>query len=175
MKLALLADIRDEKIHYLVEEADVLVTLGDLHPQDVPETDIPHLYVHGNHDSPKVPFASRPGRHNLHLRTADVQGVIFGGFQGSLRYKPKGWFLYEEDEVESLLKGFPPVDVFIAHAPCTPLEIRDTVHDGFRAFDDYIVRAQPRLFLCGHVHQSKEVTLLETRCISIYGAALIEL
>ncbi len=175
MKIAVLADKPYPAIAELAASADVLVTLGDLYPVDVPDVAVPHLYVYGNHDSPHLPFSARPGRYDLHLKLKTVGGVTFGGFQGSGRYKPRGHFLYSDEEVAELLECFPAVDVFLAHAPCTALEIADGVHDGFPAFDRYLRRAAPRLFLCGHVHVSREAMVGSTRCVSVYGAAMIEL
>jgi Icc-related predicted phosphoesterase len=173
MKLALLADRSDPKVHDFIVGADVFVTLGDLHPAEVPNVDVPHLFVCGNHDSPNEPFPDVRKRHDLHLRVVRIGGVCFGGFQGSRRYKPKGHYLYDDHEVADLLAEMPEVDVFVAHAPCTTLGINDGVHDGFRAFDHFIERAQPRLFLCGHVHRKQEVIMGRTRCVSVWGAGEI--
>lgn len=174
MKIAVLADTPDPKIREHLSGADVLVTLGDLHPIEVPVVEpVPHLYVYGNHDSPHQPFASSPNRRDLHLRVVVIGGVAFGGFQGSVKYKPKGHYLYDDDEVASLLDGFPAVDVFVAHAPCSKLGFNDGVHDGFAAFDGYIGRTQPKLFICGHVHRTRTVILGRTRCVSLYGAASV--
>lgn len=171
MKLALVADRADPKVHAHLVGADVFVTLGDLHPSEVPAVHgIPHLYVYGNHDSPHAPLADPLNRHDLHLRVVQIGGVLFGGFQGSVKYKPRGHFLYDDEEVQALLEHFPAVDVFVAHAPCTALGIQDGVHDGFRAFDQYIERARPKLFVCGHVHRHEEVMLGATRCLSVFGA-----
>jgi Icc-related predicted phosphoesterase len=175
MKLALLADRADPKLKEKLVGADALVTLGDLHPAEVPIVDLPHLFVHGNHDSPNEPFPQALDRHDLHLRVVRIGSVSFGGFQGSMKYKPKGHYLYDDGEVAALLDGFPAVDVFVAHAPCTTLGINDGVHDGFRAFDEYIQRARPKLFLCGHVHRKQEVMMGRTRCVSVYGAGEVVL
>jgi Icc-related predicted phosphoesterase len=173
MKLAVLADTPDPAILQMVKDADVLITLGDLHPAEVPTVQIPHLFVYGNHDSPHQPFERRPLRHDLHLMVIRIGGVYFGGFQGSRRYKPKGHYLYDDDEVADLLKGFPAVDVFLAHAPITELGIDDGIHDGFGAFDAYIRRTRPGLFLCGHVHRNRKIVIGPTRCMSVYAAQMV--
>ena len=58
------------------------------------------LAVKGNHDGAGVfpePIL------DLHLRTVTIGGVIFGGFGGAWRYKPRGNHLYEQEEVSEAL------------------------------------------------------------------------
>jgi hypothetical protein len=69
------------------------------------------LAVKGNHDSSgdfPAPI------HDLHLNRVQLRGLWFGGFCGSWKYKPRGNYLFEQDEAESLLSEFAPVDVFVA-------------------------------------------------------------
>lgn len=94
-------------------ETEVLVCLGDLAESTLSmafERYAPKMAsgVKGNHDS-AAPFPDfiRP----LHLKLEIHQGVRFGGFGGSWKYKPKGHHLYEQEEVARLLKNFPRVDV----------------------------------------------------------------
>ncbi len=68
--------------------------------------------VKGNHDY-DAPFDPRIT--DLHLKTVEIDGLTFGGFGGSWRYKPKGAFLFEQDEVSTALSAFPRVDIFVAH------------------------------------------------------------
>ena len=176
LRVAILTDHPDDRIASYCHNADVLVTLGDLYPQDIPDVAIPHLYVHGNHDNPATPLADAPGRHNLHLRTVAVDGVTFGGFEGSPRYKPRGHYLYDDEEVARLLADLPRPDVLLTHAPATCLETPgDAVHRGFPAFDDYIERVAPAYHLCGHVHDERVARLGGTVCLSYYGATLLKL
>jgi len=87
------------------EGADVLISCGDVADhvilQAAKATGCAHiLAVKGNHDSAEpfeVPIL------DLHLATQTIDGVRFGGFQGSWKYKPRGHYLYEEREVEKLL------------------------------------------------------------------------
>jgi hypothetical protein len=85
---------------------------------------------------------------DLHLNRVDVLGLTFGGFEGSWKYKPRGNYLYEQDEVEEALKEFPAVDVFVAHN--SPRGIRDKddeTHYGFDAFNAYISLRRPKIFI----------------------------
>lgn len=176
IKIAILTDQPDDRIEDYCREAQILVTLGDLYPVDVPDVDIPHLYVHGNHDPPRMPFEARPNRHDLHLATVEINGVTFGGFEGAPKYKPRGHYLYDDDQVVELLEDFPPVDVFICHAPPTVLETPgDPVHRGFTAFDKYIERTAPVYCLCGHVHAHRVARVGRSVCMSFFGASSLEL
>ena len=176
LKVAVLTDRPDKDIVRLCGIADVLVTLGDLYPSDVPEVAIPHVYVYGNHDSPSSPFAPAPNRHHAHLQVVEVGGIRFGGYQGSHRYKPKGHYLYDDEQAAAELEAFPAVDVFLSHATPTCLETAgDEVHRGTAAFDDYLRRTRPAYALSGHVHARRVARLGDTVCMSFFRAALIEL
>jgi len=154
------------------ERADVLISCGDMADQVILQTaeatQCSRVFaVKGNHDgagSFPTPIA------DLHLRTENIGGLSFGGVRGSWRYKPRGHFLYDEDEVAEFLATFPPVDVFVAHNSPRHIHDRDDeVHLGFEAFVGYIRRAQPRFFFHGHQHISEETRIDETRVIGVYG------
>ena len=178
MKLLVLAD--DDSVRHTIqtERADVLVSCGDIYEsiilQVAQSTQCPRiLAVKGNHDSGE-PFPAPIV--DLHLVTHTVDGVRFGGFQGSWRYKPRGHFLYERTEVEQLLASFPPVDVFVAHNSPRHVHDRDDgVHFGFEAFVRYIERVQPRWFIHGHQHIDQETRVGDTRVIGVYGQRLLTL
>ena len=170
--LAIIADDDSPKLLSKIERASILIACGDLHDAfilDAAErcacTTI--LAVKGNHDGAGAfpePIL------NLHLRTVTISGVIFGGFGGAWRYKPRGNHLYEQEEVSEALSQFPAVDVFVAHNSPRGIHDRDDdVHTGFDAFRDYIVRSQPRLFIHGHQHFNGETTKGHTRVIGCYG------
>ncbi len=156
---------------------DLLVSCGDL-PDDL-ILEIANrsncwqiLAVKGNHDSSGR--FSRPIQ-DLHFNIVEIKGLLFGGCAGAWKYKPKGNFLFEQREVTSMLSSFPAVDVFVAHN--SPLKIHDKddgVHVGFEAFNSYIDRARPRLFLHGHHHISAETILGRTRVVGTYGSRLID-
>ena len=160
------------------ERADTLVSCGDLGDQTIltaaQAVGCRRVFaVKGNHDS-GGPFLTPIA--DLHLRIEEFGGLRFGGFNGSWRYKPRGHFLYEQDEVERQLAAFPPVDVFVAHnSPRHVHDRDDEVHFGFEAFNGYIRRAQPRLFLHGHQHINQETLVGRTRVVGIYGVSMFDL
>lgn len=152
-----------------------MVSCGDV-PRDVLERIVaryggPCLGVLGNHD----PALASALLCEVHLKVAEVGGVTFGGCEGSRRYKPRGHHLYEDAEVEALLRGFPRVDVFVAHNPPAGIhDAPDDVHNGFVAFTRYIEEQQPALFLHGHVHRSAETVVGRTRVVAVLGARMVE-
>lgn len=153
MNLLLLADDDGVRHGLAAQPADLVVSLGDVADlvilEAAKQAQCRHIFaVKGNHDSGE-PFP--PPIIDLHLAVQTVDGVRFGGFNGSWRSKPVGHYLYEQEEVANLLVGFPTVDVFVAHNSPRNIHERDTeVHVGFEAFNNYIERAQPRLFIHGH-------------------------
>jgi len=172
VNLLIIAD--DEFVGRRVPECsvDLLISCGDL-PDEVilavaercgcRET----LAVKGNHDY-SSPF--RPPIRDLHLATITYQGVRFGGFCGSWKYKPIGNYLFEQHEVEQLLEGFRAVDVFVAHnSPRLIHDCDDEVHIGFTGFNSYLAAANPKLFLHGHQHREVETLAGNTRVIGTFG------
>ena len=121
--------------------ADLLVSLGDLWDSTIENAQSTYgcsttFAVKGNHDS----AGSFPQNiTNLHLSVVEYSGLVFGGFGGSWKYKPRGHHLHEQWEVANALHSFPVVDVFIAHNSPRGIHERDSdVHQGFDAFPDYI-------------------------------------
>ena len=172
MKVLIIAD--DEFVGRRIPDgqADLVVSLGDM-----PDSVIlavagkcqcrEILAVKGNHDS-SAPFP--PPIRDLHLTAFQFQGLTFGGFCGSWKYKPRGNYLFEQDEVERHMASFPPVDVFVAHnSPRFIHDRDDEVHIGFVAFSNYLARARPKYFLHGHQHHNEETTVGTTRVIGTFG------
>ena len=177
MLALILADIDDIHWHGGTGQADLVLSLGDIDDNLLCEAAEAFqcktiLAVRGNHDR-SGPFPD--GVTNLHLAPVTFAGLRFGGFQGCWKYKPRGNYLYEESEVADALRDFPGVDIFCAHNS-PPIHAKaDDTHTGFDAFADYIARHQPRLFLHGHQHLTKETTIGRTRVMGIYGSQLLTL
>lgn len=178
MVVTVIADDEELMKNLPGDSADVLVSCGDLGDQTIltvmQAVKSRRVFaVKGNHDSGgpfPVPIT------DLHLRIEESSGLRFGGFNGSWCYKPRGHFLYEQDEVERQLAAFPPVDVFVAHnSPRHVHDRDDEVHIGFEAFNGYIRRVQPFLFLHGHQHVNQETLVGRTRVVGIYGVRTFNL
>lgn len=178
MRALVIAD-DDSLVGHLGEpEADVLISLGDLWDATISKASERCWYsrvfaVKGNHDS-AAPFEE--GIDDLHLNVVEFGGLRFGGFCGSWKYKPRGHHMFEQFEVEDLLRSFPAVDVFVAHNSPAGIHERDTdIHQGFAAFNHYIERVQPALFLHGHQHENVVSKIGRTQVTGVYGERLIDL
>ena len=177
MRILAIADIDDLRWKGGVGRADLLISCGDVSDPVILEAaeayQCPRIFaVKGNHDFP-APFPHPII--DLHLRVETYVGMRFGGFNGSWKYKPRGHYLYEQEEAADLLKGFPPVDIFIAHnSPRGVHDKEDGIHPGFEALRAYIQSARPRLLIHGHQHVDSETQLMGTKVLGVYGHRLIE-
>ncbi|EKD43518.1 MAG: metallophosphoesterase [uncultured bacterium] len=184
MNILAIADRKPSKsISRLITEnnVDIICTLGDLEYFDIHELedvkDIPKIGVYGNHCSGN--YFEQLGIKNMHLQTFEYKGVIFGGFEGSLKYKESKYAkMYTQEEAVALMKDFPTVDVFLAHSP--PFGINDeagsTSHQGLIALKDYVENKKPKYFLHGHTYPTFEnlVTKHEdTNIVYVFGDKII--
>jgi|ERR1039458_6011331 Icc-related predicted phosphoesterase len=178
MRVLILADIDDLRWQHGTGQADLILSLGDIADCLILEAaeafGAPPIFaVKGNHDT-STPFPE--GITDLHLRTVEFGGLVFGGFNGSWKYKPRGHFLYEQDEVTYLLKGFSRVDVFVSHnSPRHIHDKEDETHYGFEALEAYVTEKRPSLFFHGHQHVNKETEVGKTRIVGVYGHRVFEL
>ena len=186
MKILAISDRKPKQsIKELVNEhnVEIIITLGDLTYFDLIElkdiNKIPKIGVYGNHDSGK--YFEELGILNLHLNIFDYNGLKFGGFQGSVRYKENPYaIMYTQEEALELLKDFPHVDVFCAHSPPYGIndDPNDLAHTGLIALRKYIEEKRPSYFLHGHTYpQENEITqkYLETTIIYVFGEKIIEI
>ncbi len=177
MKILVIADIDDLRWKGGDGQADLLISCGDV--SDPVILGAAEAYqcsrifaVKGNHDFP-APFPQPIV--DLHLHVESYGGMAFGGFNGSWKYKSKGFYMYEQEDAMDLLNGFPPVDIFVSHnAPRSTHDKEDGIHPGFDALRSYIQSAQPRLLIHGHQHLNMETRSTGTRVLGVYGHRLIE-
>jgi len=170
----------DDRVGHIqaCDDVDFLICLGDLYDVTIEraiDTYAPEhvLAIRGNHDV--ITALPRPAQ-DLHLKFVEIDGIRFGGFSGSWKYKHRGHHMYEQDEAIKLLKDFPAVDVFIAHNSPRSIHERDsTVHQGFDAFLDYIDRVKPRYFLHGHQHLNVTSWRGDTQIVGVYGERLLSI
>ena len=188
---------------------DLVLGCGDL-PFDyleyiVSRTDVPLLYVPGNHDPSLVPpdltwmplravVPPGPGPEgcvNIDGRIVEVGGLRIAGLGGSLRYKA-GDNQYSQGQMDrralklefrarlSRVRNGRKLDVLVTHAPPFGLaEAVDSAHVGFVAFVRLIRSFHPLLAVHGHVHPYgrtlPERKLGATRVINVVPSRLITL
>lgn len=174
MKILAIADRPPRKsIREIVseEKIDLIITLGDLEHTEIAElefvTNIPKIGVYGNHCTPG--YMELLGITDIHLKITEINGVTFGGFEGSHKYKKDEFAkMYTQDEVSRLMNDFPYVDVFIAHSPPAGINDEDDpAHQGLLALRHYIDRQKPKYFLHGHTYPTQENLVTEYSGIQI--------
>ena len=178
MRILILGDMDDLIWRGETGQADLVVSVGDISEGLIMEAAAAHacttiFAVKGNHDLP-APF--QKGITDLHLNCAKLCGLTFGGLRGAWKYKPKGHFLYDQEEAERMLAEFPPVDVLISHN--SPLGIHDRpdgIHTGFSGLLNYVERQEPRVHIHGHQHQNIETMVGKTRVLGVYGYRVLEM
>ncbi len=141
--------------------------------------DVPFFYVRGNHDkivelNTHGELTGPTGGMNLHRKVLYYRGLILGGVEGSLRYRP-GPFQYSQRQMWLNIFSLVPamlfnrlshgryLDIFISHAPPYGVhDMPDLVHTGIKAFRWLIDVFQPAYFFHGHVHVYRPDTIRET-------------
>jgi len=124
----------------------------------------PAVFVPGNHDLADP----APSGHGINAdgRVARVAGLRIAGLGGAGPEAHGFPYEWTEDQaaasLRGLLDGGPEVDILLSHAPPAdgPLDrIFSGRHVGSRAVGEWIDRARPRLFVCGHIHEAWGVAL----------------
>ena len=134
--------------------------VGDCIPA-LSEIAAPAVLVPGNNESfeeLQEPCRLWKGATVLHGTGTVIGGTTFWGVGGGIPVTPFGDWSYDfaEDEAQILLAGCPAGAVLVAHSP--PAGVVDVSssgrHLGSEAVRDAVVRIQPRLVVCGHIHAS---------------------
>ena len=94
----------------------------------------------------------------LHGETAQADGATLFGLGGGIPTTPWDWsFDLDEEEAAAALEGCPDgVDLLVLHSPpyghCDASGSGD--HFGSRALAEAIEAKQPKVAVCGHIHES---------------------
>jgi Icc-related predicted phosphoesterase len=181
-------------------DVDMVLSCGDL-PYYYMEfvvsvLNVPGLYVHGNHDQPEHKSDGRvleqPGGWiDVDRRTVGVKGVLIGGLEGCLRYRPGVPYQYTESSMRLRALQMIPylllnrarygryLDVLITHAP--PLGIHDgpdRPHLGFEVFLWLMRQFRPRYLLHGHKHnygrETRQSQYQDTQVVNTHPYQVIE-
>lgn len=186
MKILAIADRAPrEKIKLILDKnpVDLICTLGDLDQFSLTGladiNNIPKLGVYGNHCSGM--YFKPLGIINMHLKIFEFGGIVFGGFEGCVRYKKDSYAkMYTQEEVFELLKDFPRVDVMLVHCPPYGVndEQEDSAHQGYKALREYAVRKKPKYLLHGHTYPTADTIVkkfIDTEIIYVYEDKIIDL
>jgi len=151
------------------EDADVVLGVGDFASvhSGLDETIAvlrrltkPAVLVPGNNETEDALRAACDGWEGvavLHGESTEISGVPFFGLGGGVPVTPRDWsFDLTEEEAAAKLAGCPEGCVLAVHSP--PRGYVDVSgageHLGSVAVLDAIVAKEPRLALCGHIHES---------------------
>ncbi|HEX4595618.1 MAG TPA: metallophosphoesterase [Bryobacteraceae bacterium] len=173
MKLLIFSDIHGDKAaleKLMATEADYYFAAGDLANWGRGLDDLgpilekrgDRMYViPGNHESAAdiAGFCRKYGFHDFHGQTIEIAGhKIAGlGYSNPTPFNTPGE--YSEEELAATLDKFSnaPPAVLICHAPPKGTRLDragEGQHYGSTAVRDFIERAQPQYFYCGHIHEA---------------------
>jgi len=159
--------------------------------------DVPLLFVRGNHDkniehTEAGPCSAPAGAVDLHRRALSVNGLLFAGVEGSLKYN-RGPFQYSQSDMWSHIFQLVPamminkarygryLDVFVSHAPPRGIHDKtDLPHQGIDAFRWLLQLFKPAYHFHGHIHiyrpgEITETRFERTRVINTYGYKMTEI
>lgn len=134
----------------------------------------PFVVVPGNAESDEeLRAAANPGMTVLHGSGAEVGGLRLFGLGYGVPVTPFGSWSCDltEDRAAEMLAGCEKADILIVHSP--PKGVADVTSAGqsvgSTAIRDAIARIQPRLAVCGHIHDSwgKTGTIGATRVVNL--------
>lgn len=175
MKLLLFSDVHCEMDHAgrlaaMSADVDAVVGAGDFACQHhglemtiraLAQIKKPAVVVPGNNETDETlarACAEWPAARVLHGNGCEIDGVSFFGLGGGIPTTPWSWsFDLSEPEAAAALDACRSCDVLVLHSP--PLGHADTAggeHFGSAALLAAIERLEPKLAVCGHIHDSWE-------------------
>lgn len=206
MKILVVSDQVVERLYTLISSdhfrgVGLLLGCGDL-PYAYLENiitllNVPLYYVPGNHDPAydgHLVTTYAEGGINLDLRITSVNGLLIGGFGGSVRYRPDGVNQYTQTQAYARAFRLLPalwwnrlrygraLDVLISHSPPFGIHDEETqAHRGLRALNWLLRVARPRYHFHGHTHfhrrnlEASSTRLGLTDIVNIYPYKTIEI
>jgi uncharacterized protein len=190
MKLLLFSDLHGDvasagRLAALSQGVDVVVGAGDFGNirrgvsaciEVLKAIHCPAILVPGNNESmEELTDACRvwPEAHILHGAGVTIAGISFYGIGGGIPVTPFGAWSYDftEEQAAVLLADCPPGCVLISHSP--PKGSVDVSSGGQSlgsiAVRGTILRVQPLLVVCGHIHASagKQARIGRTAVVNV--------
>lgn len=172
---------------------DILVVAGDISNyrnadsviarlNDMP---IPVLAIRGNSDLPRVEnlLAISPNIESLHYKNISINDAHFMGISGTLPLPFRSRIcLREKSALNALKSHMNDSQIFVFHTP--PRWAQDEVlgkfHSGSKNLYQFVKTTQPRLLICGHIHEGSGITTIGKTLIvncsinKFYSGARIE-
>jgi Icc-related predicted phosphoesterase len=117
--------------------------------------------IPGNHESESdiAGLCRRFGLHDFHGGKMEVEGYTIAGlgYSNPTPFDTPGE--YSEEELAARLQPFDGISPLVMVCHCPPLSTKvdragDNRHFGSRAVREFIERAQPQYFFCGHIHEA---------------------
>ncbi len=196
MKILVLADVESKYYSDFFskekfEDIDLIISCGDLDADYlmflVTLTNLPVLYVRGNHDQK---YATKPpeGCISIEEKIYNFKGLRIMGLGGSMEYDGRG-VQFTEKEMASKVRKMryklwksKGIDILITHAPAQGInDGEDLPHRGFKVYRDLLDKYSPKYFVHGHVHMNygrnipREFIYNETKVINAYERYIIEI
>jgi putative phosphoesterase len=146
---------------------DVLVIAGDIinyvHPEktfvQLNDLALPVVMVRGNSDPGHIEnhAVKFPNLTFLHLNQVTVKSVAFTGISGTIPLPFRNRVrLFEKDLMKRVYPLIDAQTLVVVHPP--PWGILDQVmgrfHSGSKMVRDIVEKKQPRLLICGHIHEA---------------------
>jgi len=174
-----------------IADIGLVLACGDLPPEYLSALkhryDCQLLYVLGNHD---LRYTESPpvGCVHIHRQIVTIDNIRITGFSGS-RWYNGNINQYTEKQMARFIRKMRfslwrsgGVDIVITHAsPRFIHDAEDPCHRGFRIFQEFINKYQPRYFIHGHIHalfenDSERLTRVKsTSVLNSYGYHVLEI
>jgi Icc-related predicted phosphoesterase len=165
-------------------DADVVIGAGDfasvhegLEPtiEALAGIEVPTILVPGNNETEEALRAATrgwPAATVLHGEGTEVDGVAFFGLGAGIPVTPWDWsFDLSDEEAAERLAACPPGGVLVVHSPPHGHVDASSAGDhlGSAAILAAIEAKQPRLAVCGHIHESwgEESQVEATRILNL--------
>lgn len=176
MKLFAAADIHGAQYrlniilgHIEVYRPDLVIICGDITqfgPGEMAKNFLNQIPVEtfaipGNIDTPDVGQAiSESNALNIDRRRLVRNGVSFVGLGGERFSRPSDLVIVDDTIKKPIADVLDANSVLVTHVP--PYQLQDTVflghHTGNKELRDIVETCQPRLVLCGHIHEDPGMT-----------------
>jgi uncharacterized protein len=140
--------------------------------------EVPTVLVPGNNETDAALWAACDGwsaARVLHGEATEIDGVSFFGLGGGVPVTPWDWsFDLTEEEAARRLAGCPSGGVLVVHSPPRG-HVDGARRLGSQAILDAIEDKQPRLVVCGHIHEAagEEAKVGVTRVLNVGPSGVV--